>query len=321
MGGIASKTEAILNKADGEKRELTDAEIDRLDLLETRATGDFTDEDRATSGGWLFVDNKGQLQFHGPYRKREDAPGANTADDAGDGTSQKSLPAKAPTQNLLDDLAKIKLLSLQTALLAQPLIMVDLLAYQLTQTLSPYDLPLAFATTPPSLTPEKPEGTTISPRLADKEHNFNAPKPSAESYTAFLSQPAADRMNALGTAITRLLRDTKSDLTTAIAQQLNTNARDVWTPTAAAYFRRLPAAALDAIYMDLTPAEKADHAAFKAQKSAAKATTLEALFSDLSVREALGLSRDEAQRIDQWLPTELQWPQIEADDDDTAQAA
>jgi ParB family chromosome partitioning protein len=305
----------------GEARELSETELARLDLLEQRAAGDYTDADRATSGGWLFVDREGKLQFHGPYRRREDIQNADAGGDAGDGIAQKSLPAKAPPQNLLDDLAKIKLLSLQTALLAQPLIMVDLLAYQLTTALSPYDLPLAFTTQAPNLTPEKAEGTTISPRLADKDHNFNAPKPSAESYAAFLSQPAADRMNALGLAITRLLRDTKSDLSTAIAQQLNTNARNVWTPTAAAYFRRLPGAALDAIYMDLTPSEKADHAAFKSQKSAAKAATLEALFTDLSVREALGLSRAEAQRIDAWLPTELQWPQIEDADDDTAKAA
>lgn len=301
--------------------EFTETEAARFDALTERAAGDYTDADRASAGGWVYVDSKGKPKFHGPYRRREDTPGANTGGDAGDGTSQKSLAAKAPPQNLLDDLAKIKLATLQTALLAQPLMLVDLLAYQLTTALSPYDLPLAITTNAPDLTPEKPEGTTISPRLTPPEPDYRAPKPSAASYTAFLSQPADDRMAALGLALTRLLRDTRGDVSVALAQQLGANARDIWTPTAAAYFRRLSGPAMDAIYTTLTPSDKADHPAFKALKNTAKAQALEALFADASVREVMGLSRAEAEAIDSWLPTELQWPEAEATDDDTAQAA
>lgn len=110
-------------------------------------------------------------------------------------------------------------------------------------------------------------------------------------------------------------------VTGALAQQLGANARHIWTPTASAYFRRLSGPVLDAIYTTLTPSDKADHPAFKTLKNAAKATALEALFSDASVREALGLSRAEAEAIDAWLPVELQWPEAEAADDNTAQAA
>lgn len=305
----------------GEQREFTEDEAARFDTLTERAAGDYSDADLATSGGWVYVDRDGKLQFHGPYRRREDTPGANTAGDAGDGTSQKSLAAKAPPQSLLDDLAKIRLATLQTALLAQPLMMVDLLGYQLTTALSPYDLPLAITTSPPALIPEKPEGTTISPRLAVPEADYRAPKPSAASYLAYLSQPAEARMQALGLALTRLLRDAKGDVPVALAQQLGANARHIWTPTASAYFRRLSGPVLDAIYTTLTPSDKADHPAFKTLKNAAKATALEALFSDASVREALGLSRAEAEAIDAWLPVELQWPEAEAADDNTAQAA
>jgi ParB family transcriptional regulator, chromosome partitioning protein len=294
---------------------LDDPGQDELAALQARLDGDFTEDQRVTGGIVVFVDHSGRADFHA-FQRSQDAELQNTAeagggDGAGDTVTTKTLPAKAPPQNLIEDLTRIKRLALQTALLNAPSLALDLLTYQLTQSLSPYDLPLSISTTPQSITPEKPDGTTISPRLETVVQDFRAPKPTLESFRAFLTIDPVERLQLLGNALARLLIDPNGEIATGIATQLMPDVRTVWTPTAAGYFKRLGGAALDAIYMQLTPADKADHPAFAKLKNAEKAKTLEALFADLSVREALGLSRDENVRIDSWRPAELTFATLE----------
>ncbi|MDZ4393790.1 ParB/RepB/Spo0J family partition protein [Cypionkella sp.] len=287
-----------------------------LALLQARMDGDYTDEQRATGGVIVYVDHEGKAKFDAFQRINDapqETPGADGSD--GDTVTSKALPAKAPPQNLVDDLTRIKRLALQTALLDHPSLMLDLLAYQLTQPLTPWEPVLSISTTLHSITPEKPEGTTISPRLADPKRDGQA-KPSLAGFAAFLEIDQAERLTLLGNALARLFINPACELAAGLASQLRPNTRAIWTPTATAYFKRLGGAALDAIYMHLTPADKADHPAFAKLKNADKAKQLEALFSDLSLREALGLSREENARIDTWLPAELQWPVIEATAED-----
>jgi ParB family chromosome partitioning protein len=289
--------------------ELSKEDEDRLDALEERMKGDFTDVDRETGGIFCFVDRDG-FQVDRAYRRREDV-----ADDAGAGdgqvTSKKGAEedAAAFPQNLQDDLKSIKLLALQTRLMDQPKLMLDLLAWTLMGGLSPWSKPLAVSISPPSISPTKPEGTTISERLAavtKAESRGEDPTPAA--FEAFRDLGEKHRNKVLAEALARTFQGT-GPLAETLAAQLDVNTRSVWSPTAAGFLGRTSSAYLDSIWERLVPADKIDldNSAYRGLKRAEKAKRLQALFDDMSVREAIGLSRAEAAKIDDWLPDELRW--------------
>lgn len=281
---------------------LGEAEAAEMAALEARATA-WTDEQRATGGIIVSVDYKGAPQINA-YRRK--ASGGDTGGGAAEGSDTGKVKAEKPLpENLLIDLNRIKRLAVQTALMDKIPLMLDLLDWQLSSG-AYYDTPLGLSLTPPLIAPDKPDGTTISQDLALPERDYKASF-SRDSFAAYLETPPAARMARLGRSLARLYTLPGGDLNDALAAELRVNPRDVWTPTAAGYFARLPGPALDRIYCDLTPVDRADHKAFKALKKAGKAAALADLFGDQkhSWRAAMRLTPDEEARLDTWLPPEL----------------
>ena len=120
-------------------------------------------------------------------------------------------------------------------------------------------------------------------------------------------------------AVARCIRP-GSPLEPYLASLVDPDVRAIWTPTNDGYFARLPVGALDRIWMELVPSDLARIGAWAKLKKAQKAQDLHDLFNSADYREALGLSRDTTATIDAWLPKELQWPEIEGEDDE-AEAA
>ncbi|PWE26670.1 chromosome partitioning protein ParB [Pararhodobacter marinus] len=293
------------------EEEFTEAEIERMYELEEREAGDYSDEDRATSGLFLYVGQDGKIETHGPYRRREDAPGAADAGESGGGAVK--VEAKALPNNLLEDLAKIRLAALQRRAAAQTELMLDILAWQLSGGVRPYERVLGISVDRPSIAPEKPEGFELPGSLVDPEASVESATP--ERFAEFRALGKKQRNEVLTRALGRLLMP-HSDMAPWIAAQLTPDPRQIWTPTAAGYLGRLPVPVLDRLWAELVPEDRREGLEFDGKKKGEKAKILERLFNEADFREALGLSRDMNARIDAWLPEQLQWPSVGDEGDD-----
>ena len=80
--------------------------------------------------------------------------------------------------------------------------------------------------------------------------------------------------------------------------------RKVWTPTAENFFSRVSADYLDGLMLDLTGTDPqgSGFKAFKAQKKAAKALSLEKLLSEADYQAAWRIDAEKKARIDAWVP-------------------
>lgn len=298
-----------------EQGDLSDEDQVRFEDLSARAEGDYSDEDIASSGLWLYVDHHGALCTYGPYRRSQDDPNREPSgdDETEGGMATAAKPeSRALSASLLEDLKRIRLADLQLHVGERAELMLDLLAYKLSGELAPYPSPINFSPTRQQIEPEKTEGF-LPPHclLAPDEAELKArAKVSPEGFTAFRALGKKHRNDVLARGLARLLGD--NDLGPMLADIAGTNPRAIWTPTASAYFKRLPVSALDDIWCDLVPDERSpSYAGFRAQSKADKAANLHCLFNIDSFREAIGLSRDQNARIDAWLPAELQWPAVE----------
>ncbi|GLS87720.1 chromosome partitioning protein ParB [Cypionkella aquatica] len=298
-----------------EQGDLSDDDQARFEYLSARAEGDYSDEDIATSGLWLYVDHHGALCTYGPYRRAQDDPNRESAgdDEAEGGTATSAKPeSRALSASLLEDLKRIRLADLQLHAGERAELMLDLLAYKLSGELMPYSSPIHFTANPQTIEPEKSEGFAPPHHLLalDNAQHATISRMSPDGFTAFRALGKKHRNDVLARGLARLIGD--NDLGPMLADITGSAVREIWTPTASAYFGRLPVSVMDEIWCTLVPDERTpDHATFRAQKKAEKAQMLHKLFNNADFREAIGFSREQNTRIDQWLPAELQWPAVE----------
>ncbi|MCA2012423.1 ParB N-terminal domain-containing protein [Cereibacter sphaeroides] len=304
----ADAAELVALQKRGQEEELSKADFARMTELEERKLGDYSDEDRATSGVFLFLDHSGEIDMVGPYRRREDDPARDP--DAGKDATGGEVETKAPPQNLIDDLSMIRLAALQQRAAAQTELMLDLLAWQLSGGMRPYERVLAFSAERQPLAPSKAEGFELPASLVDpdpgKEHA------TSERFAEFRALGKKHRNEVLSRALARTLMPHR-DMAPFLAELLAPDPRQIWTPTAAAYLGRLPVPSIDRLWAELVPEDRREGIEFDGKKKGEKAKILERLFNEADFREALGLSRDMNARIDAWLPQQLQWPAPEAE--------
>jgi len=298
MDAIEARIDAI---------EATPAEHQRAEELRKRQLGDFTDEDLAHAGVFIWVNWHGEIKTSDPYRRRNDQ-GTDTASPAINVNASTASPAADMPQNLLDDLARIKLACLQAAAVDKTELLLDLLAFSFSTQVSPYGRPLAVRLDTPNITPDKLDGTEIDARLPISLDIATEPA-TADTFQAFRTLGKKHRNTALSQTLARhLLLDTRG-LSDVLARETGVLIRRTWTPTAAGFFSRCAPTYLDRLWAQLLDLDLDDdqRASFAKLKKANKAKALEDLFNDLSVREAHGLSRVQNAIIDQWVPAELRF--------------
>ncbi|WP_171054117.1 ParB/RepB/Spo0J family partition protein [Arenibacterium halophilum] len=285
------------------------AERAELEALRARAKGDYSDEDREAGGIVVLVDRHGTLSIEGAYRQQAKTRACDTAE----GGSITPAAEKPLPQAPLDELHRIELLALQTALLDKPELVLDLLAWQIERRAPAWCSPFAVQLSDQQITPEAAQHVTIDARLAETSNatEFGKTDKPVDQFTAFQAKGKKHRNQVLTRHFVRTLNRMTSDqapLADHLAELTGAAIRKVWTPCAPGYFKRLPAGRLDGLWQELTalPAEAEETVAFAKLKKSEKADELARLFQDASAREALGLSRDQATAIDAWLPAELQ---------------
>ena len=281
---------------------LTGDERAELDALRDRMQGTCSDDDRATGGIFTTAKN-GKLEIAGAYRRPGDAP--QTIDP--DTVITPTTEPKTHPQNLRDDLARIRLAAEQTALLGHPDMLLNLFAYSLLPDFYSWQRPLDLTLNPQAIIPSKPEGTTLDARLTPAQATGGQATPLG--FAGFCALGPAHRDKVLTEALARSYRPGSGDMSDLIAGMIRPTPRAIWTPTAAGFLGRVSVDYLDALWTELLGLAPDDPAqtGFMALKKAGKAKELESLFADMSMREAMGLSRAQNAVIDGWLPPELQW--------------
>lgn len=285
---------------------ITDAEAAELLALTLRSeTRDYSDDYRATSGIVGNIDDKGVLKIDRGWRRKTDE--ARSAAESADGSidiSPVAAEASLP-QNLRDDLRRIRLICIQAALVEDAALCHDLLALHLTRRVKTWDQPFALDQTH-ATPPEKADGLNIPARLCSPQVE-GIGDDAAVALKVWLTTDAAAIDRAAVAGIARAFCRTEGAFVDLIHARRPIAPRAIWTPTAPGFLNRVSAGYLDAMWRDLVPDEGSLQAGFASLTKKQKSAELAGLFSDASVREAIGLSRDQNAIIDAWTPEELRF--------------
>lgn len=291
-----------LQDTDGD--DLTDDQYDRIEELEERQRGIYTDEDIANGTAFIYVAHDGTLKTEGPYLTRQ---GTNAA---GGDSSAGTIAAKPPiTQGGMDDLRRLQLLALQTKIMSKPDLILDLLAFQITHDTASYSAAFNITISDQHNTPSNTEEVRIDARLSSTDPTPITTSPS-EAFNAFKDQGKSHRNKSLALALARTLNQPwASPINADLFDLLGASVRDVWTPTADNHFKACSVPTLDATWRELVCAD-ADYPTdemerFAKLKKGEKVKELGKLFSNAAFQEALGLNRTQTAAIDAWVPTML----------------
>jgi ParB family chromosome partitioning protein len=313
----------VLLRENGEG--LTDAQEARLDALEARRAPVYTAEQTAVAGIRVRVDYQGDLQVERGLIAEVDVAeaAARSVLDVHDRlpeparTTRGKADASPYSGALRQDMRAVRLAAIQTALLAKPDLVLDLLAFGLSQA-------SGLGSTVFDLRPERPankpvadDGFTFDARLShppsghdawDKPELRMAPAAMAEAFAAFQAEGKKARNAVLTAGIARTLPyDAEgADFFAHVETLCGARIRDVWTPTADGFFCRVSADALTDLLAELLDAGPQDRRikAFRAPRKTEKAAAMERLFLDASYQRVLGVSPEQSRRIADWVPSD-----------------
>jgi len=286
--------------------ELSEEDRAKLTNLRNRTLGDFDDTDIAAGGVFVLVNGQGALCVERAFRKQSKTQKSTDSASNGGASSKPALP-----QNALDDLRRIALASQQAALISKQELLLDILGWQIENGARAWKRPLDVTLDQPTLRPEKDSNCHVDARLQAVENEDWDAEFTLEALKAFQDKGKKHRNAIIAAGLARTLVPATTNKTgEVIAELAPPDIRKYWTPDADNYFGRLRADLLPAIWADLLGLEDDDERLieFTKLKRKEKAAELGALFSDASVQEAHGLSRDQVARIDKWLPPEMAGP-------------
>lgn len=279
-----------------------------LAVLQTIIDGEYTDEQRAYAGLYVYVDGNGVQSVSGALVKPEDKKAAIEAGvlrKSMHGSSGSDGPKSPISQKLRDDLNRVTKGAQQHAALRDPDLLIDLLAYQLSHHLFWND-PFGITTTEvPNWPSTEAEGYALDERLTTNlPRNMMDSKDIAASFRAFRKKGVEHVRGELVRFLAAQFRGGDEKLQALVAKSTKPNTREVWTPTAANFFSRVGGPYMVEIWRDLLELAE-DHptvTTFAKLKKGEKAAKLEALFTHSDLRSALGVTEAQAARIDAWLP-------------------
>lgn len=270
--------------------------------------GAFTNAQKAHAGCVVYVDQSGGLKVEVGLIRPEDkkpAIAAGVLQTSVHGNGDDKAPKNPYSQKLRDDLDAIKLAALQNAMLDQPDLLLDLLAFQLSGATGFRDVfDVSLGT--PSNTPSVEAGFETDKRLSkpgvSPADNWGVDLKKA--FASFKKKGQKHRAAELTRHLTKLLTGGDAVFHEVLSEKAGADIRKVWTPTAENLFKRLSGPMLETIccdLLDLAPTS-AEAKAFAKLKKAEKAKTLEDLFSDETKQKLLGVTAAQKARIEAWVP-------------------
>ena len=217
----------------------------------------------------------------------------------------KGKPKADYSQKLVDDLNAIKLGARQNAMVNKAEMLLDLLAFQLSG-VTGYNQVLGMRFDHPRNQPETETGFSLDDRLtAPREVSYGRfDTDLGQEFVKFQAKGKKHRNAELSRHLAALLMGGDDALSAMIDVTSGANIRNVWTPTAENFFKRVNGAYLENLHQNML-GMKSDHKevkVFAKLKKGEKATYLEKIFGDENTRKAVGLDADQIARIDAWLP-------------------
>jgi ParB family chromosome partitioning protein len=270
--------------------------------------GAFSEDQKTHAGCVVYVDQCGGLKVEAGLIRAEDKKAALAAgilQNSAHGAGDDKAPKNPYSQKLRDDLDAIKLAALQNAMLDQPDLLIDLLAFQLSGATGFRDLfDISLGT--PSSTPSVAAGFAVDKRLS---------KPGVSpadawgvdlknAFASFKKKGKKHRDAELIRHLAKLLTGGDAIFHGVLSEKSRADIRKVWTPTAENLFKRVSGPMLETIYcdlLDLAPTS-VEAKAFAKLKKAEKAKILEGLFADETKQKLLGVTAEQKARIEAWVP-------------------
>ena len=275
----------------------------------------------AIAGCVICVGRDGTVDYSHGLVREEDKEAAYDADlltRPAKPHSPKDEGPKSPySMALADDLRAIELGAVQTALLSKPELVLDILAFALSNDSGMYSHIMGVSLTGERNAPSKDGLYSLDARLTGVEGSKpGSPKDYVAAFDKFRKKGRKHRNTELTTNFARVFNHgcgrstakTKPSLFDAIAGEIGADVRAIWTPTAEAFFDRVKADYLNELYRELFAVNEADtgYKGFVSQKKAAKAGTMEKLFKDPAKATDMHnnpADADTVARIKAWRPT------------------
>lgn len=306
-----------------EAEALDEAETERLAELQAILDGGYTEGQRALSGVMVYVTGQGALSRVEGLVLPEDQPAAieagllrgsaHAAPGTGDDDDVSEAPKSPYSGALVQDMKAVRLAAVQSALLAKPELVLDLLAFGLS-------MASGISTTVFDLTPGRPTNRPTKTDGLDENDRLNHPPASheawnrpelrvddlVEAFRSFSAKGKKTRNAAITEGIARTLPygAGSGDFFALIEADSGASIRKVWTPTAENFFNRVSGGYLDDLFSDLLDLSGTDLRlkGFRAKKKAEKAASMERLFREAEYQAVQGVTADQKARIDAWVP-------------------
>ncbi|MFV1761501.1 ParB/RepB/Spo0J family partition protein [Phaeobacter sp. A90a-4k] len=301
----SARYEELLELAEGDVLDETgEAELAALQVV---LDGHWSDEQKAVAGVLICVSQSGEVQAVEGLVRKEDRLAAIEAGflrPSQHASADNTTPKSPISQALRDDLSRIVTGARQHAMLRDPDLLIDLLAYQLSHALH-WNKPLGIDTSEvPNWPTTEAEGYAPDPRLTENAPRDMYGKDLGKSFRAFRAKGAEHVRGELTRFLAAHYRGGDEKLKALIDKETAPGFREVWTPTAANFFSRVGGPYLNALWCELLDLAE-DHptaTAFAKLKKGEKAAKLEALFADEETRKALRVTEEQTARIAAWLP-------------------
>lgn len=278
-----------------------------LEVLRSIFDGDYTADQKAHGGAFIHGGTDGRLIVTGEFVKPADRKAAVEAGILAENRhgAKEELPRSPISAKLADDLTRVALVARQHALLRDPELMIDLLAYQFSHDLlwsKPFGVTLDTVSNWPT---SGDDGLEVDERLTGtpRKEMWEA-KDIGISFRVFRKKGHDHVRGELSRFLAAQYQGGDEKLQSFIDQETKASIREVWTPTSANFFSRVGGAYLNDLWCDLLGLAE-DHPTakvFAKLKKTEKADRLEKLFSDKDTRKAYGVTERQAARIEAWLP-------------------
>ena len=286
---------------------LNEAGQAELEALQAVLDGEFTEAQKGFAGCVVHVGSSGTVEVTAGLIRPEDkkaaiAAGILAKSQHGGGEKAQKNPY---SQKLRSDLDAIRLASLQNAMLDQPELLLDLLAFQLSGVTGFRDV-LDVTLGHPSNAPSTETGFEVDKRLS-KPNSEPADRWGVDlekAFATFKKKGKKFRDAELTRQLAKLLTGGDENFASLLAKKSNADLRKVWTPTAENLFKRVSGPMMEGIYCELLDLSSSDAGAkaFAKKKKVEKAEALENLFCDPTTQKLLGVTEAQKARIDAWVP-------------------
>ena len=289
-----------------EAEALDDQGAAELAALAQIIEGDFTEAQKSVSGKIIYISSNGTLSFYDGVVRADDRAAAQEAGVIAGNMAPTDKP-KSPISNALaDDLRRAATGARQHAALRNPELLLSLLAYQLTGKLrysSAFGLMEQEVANMPTT---EAEGYALDARLTTPYEGMKTwcGEDFANGFEEFRARGQEQVMADLYRHLASLLKGGDKSLAELIDIEVGTNPREVWTPTAANLWNRVPGSYRQQIWRDMLDLAE-DHptaTTFVKLKKAEQSERLQQLFGDEAFRGAMGVTDAQAQKIANWLP-------------------